>query len=332
MTQRQAPALAPVRAALLRGRRGSRRPLSAAARARGSTPVIGAAARRRARRGGRAGSGGGAAGTRPRVAAAERSRGRGEARTACCSAQRDAYDELRARVRDAVARPAQLIPATAGCSTGSPRMARRAAGPAQCSPSRRTAACWRGPPGVVVDCSLARLADRAVQALGAERAGAVDTMTQPGRAPSPRRPGERARWSRCAGLAGVAMYDIIELGERRLPGEAVAIRGDADDRAGLRVHRRPRPGRRRPAPAASRCPPGSARTCSAASSTGCCARWPARPPGWSPATVQADRGRPGLRLHARGGDGRGRGRRASCLGSVADAGRRRLPGAGAARA
>ena len=29
-----------------------------------------------------------------------------------------------------------------------------------------------------------------------------------------------------AGLAGVAMYDIIELGERRLPGEAVAIRGD----------------------------------------------------------------------------------------------------------
>ena len=28
------------------------------------------------------------------------------------------------------------------------------------------------------------------------------------------------------GLAGVAMYDIIELGEHRLPGEAVAIRGD----------------------------------------------------------------------------------------------------------
>ena len=28
------------------------------------------------------------------------------------------------------------------------------------------------------------------------------------------------------GLAAVAMYDIIELGQRRLPGEAVAIRGD----------------------------------------------------------------------------------------------------------
>jgi V/A-type H+/Na+-transporting ATPase subunit A len=29
-----------------------------------------------------------------------------------------------------------------------------------------------------------------------------------------------------AGLTGVAMYDIVELGERRLPGEAVGIRGD----------------------------------------------------------------------------------------------------------
>ena len=28
------------------------------------------------------------------------------------------------------------------------------------------------------------------------------------------------------GLASVAMSDVIELGERRLPGEAVAIRGD----------------------------------------------------------------------------------------------------------
>ena len=57
-----------------------------------------------------------------------------------------------------------------------------------------------------------------------------------------------------------------------------------DHRAGVRVHRRPGARAARPGPRGDRCRPGSGPHCSAASSTGCCARSPGRPPGWSPAT------------------------------------------------
>ena len=85
------------------------------------------------------------------------------------------------------------------------------------------------------------------------------------------------------GLAGVAMHDVIELGEHRLPGEVTAIRGDVATVQAYEYTGGLAPGH--PAGrAASRCRPGWARTCSAASSTACSARSAGHRPGWNPAT------------------------------------------------
>ena len=99
------------------------------------------------------------------LASAERGRGRREARSVLLSAQREALDELRGQVRAAV-----------GGLRGEPgypqllrrltRMAWVAAGPdaaVTVSPDGGVVA-WSG--GVVVDCSLPRLADLVVAALG----------------------------------------------------------------------------------------------------------------------------------------------------------------------
>ena len=65
------------------------------------------------------------------------------------------------------------------------------------------------------------------------RAGDTAVSEQAARAAQEARKAQVARVARVngplvevTGLAGVAMYDIVELGARRLPGEAVAIRGD----------------------------------------------------------------------------------------------------------
>ena len=73
------------------------------------------------------------------------------------------------------------------------------------------------------------------------------------------------------GLAGATMSDVVELGERRLPGEVVAIRGDVTTVQAYEYTGGLAPGE--PAgPWARHCRPGSARTCSAASSTAYCGR------------------------------------------------------------
>ena len=75
-------------------------------------------------------------------------------------------------------------------------------------------------PGVLVDCSLARLADLASRR-STERCESCGHRDYGG----PRGPGQ-GPLVEVAGLTGVAMSDVVELGDRGLPGEAVAIRGD----------------------------------------------------------------------------------------------------------
>lgn len=100
----------------------------------------------------------------PRTAA-ELRRARDTARSAVLGAQRQARDDLRRQVRAAVAG----LPGQPGYDRLLERlsgMARRAAGPAaRLTPAPDGGVVARAP-GVVVDCSLGRLADRALAELG----------------------------------------------------------------------------------------------------------------------------------------------------------------------
>jgi len=100
------------------------------------------------------------------LAAAELSRGRAAAAAALLRARSQAYDELRRQVRDDVgALPAEPgYDRIAGQLT---RLAGLAAGPGAVVTPVPAGGCVARAPGVVVDCSLARLADLAVEALGA---------------------------------------------------------------------------------------------------------------------------------------------------------------------
>jgi len=99
------------------------------------------------------------------LTAAELREARGRARSAVLTAQRAACDELRRLVRDGVA----ALPGQPGYDqllNGITRRARHAAGPrAELTAALDGGVVARGP-GVVVDCSLARLADLAVAELG----------------------------------------------------------------------------------------------------------------------------------------------------------------------
>lgn len=98
-------------------------------------------------------------------AAAERSRGRTEARSVLLTAQHAALGELRSQVRAAVA-GLRGDPGYSQLLGRLTTMARRAAGPdaaVEASPDGGVIARSRG---VVVDCTLPRLADLAVAALG----------------------------------------------------------------------------------------------------------------------------------------------------------------------
>ena len=101
------------------------------------------------------------------LASAELSRSHSEARSALLHAQREAGEELRRRVRDAVgALPAE--PGYAQLAEQLTRMVRLAAGPdAKLTPGPGGGVIARAP-GVIVDCSLTRLADLAVDSLGAD--------------------------------------------------------------------------------------------------------------------------------------------------------------------
>ena len=99
------------------------------------------------------------------LAAAERSRGRTEARSVLLTAQRAALGELRSQVRAAVT-GLRGEPGYGKLLDRLTTMARRAAGPdaaVETSPDGGVIARSRG---VVVDCTLPRLADLAVAALG----------------------------------------------------------------------------------------------------------------------------------------------------------------------
>jgi len=100
-------------------------------------------------------------------AAAVRRRAQSDARSAVLGAQREAYDELRAQVRAAVdglrGKPGydQLLDALA-------RMARLEAGPGGTVTASADGGVVARSPGVLVDCSLPRLADLAIEALDGE--------------------------------------------------------------------------------------------------------------------------------------------------------------------
>jgi vacuolar-type H+-ATPase subunit E/Vma4 len=101
------------------------------------------------------------------LAEAELSQARGRARSALLRVQRDAFDELRSLVRAGVAG----LPRQAGYDRVAARIARiaaLAAGPGATVTSVPAGGVVARSAGVVVDCSLQRLADRAVQALGAD--------------------------------------------------------------------------------------------------------------------------------------------------------------------
>jgi vacuolar-type H+-ATPase subunit E/Vma4 len=100
-------------------------------------------------------------------AAAVRRQARNEARSALLGAQREAYDELRARVRAAMhglrGEPGydELLRALA-------RMVQLEAGSGATVTVSDDGGVVARAPGVLVDCSLPRLADLAVEALNAE--------------------------------------------------------------------------------------------------------------------------------------------------------------------
>jgi vacuolar-type H+-ATPase subunit E/Vma4 len=100
-------------------------------------------------------------------AAAVRRRAQSDARAAVLAAQREAYDELRAQVHAAVdglrGGPGydQLLGALA-------QMARLEAGPGMTVTASEDGGVVAHAPGVLVDCSLPRLADLAVEALDGE--------------------------------------------------------------------------------------------------------------------------------------------------------------------
>ena len=206
------------------------RPTRRRRRRRAAAARAGARPRRRAIAG--AGPGRTASATPP--ARARRARARPTARPArrCCarpagglrraarrSRGRGAWRCARTRLPGAAARPARgRTPSWA---------------PAQPSASTPDGGVVAEAPGRRID--AARLAGARPTAQLDRAVGAVRRPRALGHAWS----GSTARWSRSTGSAGVAMSELVALGERRLPGEVVAIRGHRRHRAGLRVHRRP---------------------------------------------------------------------------------------------
>lgn len=157
-----AAALEPVRQRLRRDAEDQAARLRAAAREQAADIV--AHAHRDARTA-LAGAQSAAAAKAAPLTAAELRRARDAARSAVLTAQRAARDELRSRVRDGVA-ALTAQPGYDRLLREITRRARQAAGPgAELTPAPDGGVIARAP-GVVVDCSLARLADLAVAELG----------------------------------------------------------------------------------------------------------------------------------------------------------------------
>lgn len=122
------------------------------------------------------------------LAAAVRNQRRRDVRATVLAAQREAYQELRERVRAAVS-ALREEPGYDVLLERLRRSARQAAGPAATLTEDPAGGVVARGPGVVVDCSLPRLADAAVEALGAE----TDWLWTPGRRRSPGRQASRTR-------------------------------------------------------------------------------------------------------------------------------------------
>jgi vacuolar-type H+-ATPase subunit E/Vma4 len=155
-------ALAPVRATLLRRAREQAAGITAEARrqaagARDQAHRDAARQVAQAREAGRAQAG--------PLAAALRAHGRREGRAPLLSAQREVYEELRRRVRASVA----SLRDGPGYDLLLERLrhdAAQAAGPGAVLTEAPAGGIIARAPGMVVDCSLPRLADAAVEALG----------------------------------------------------------------------------------------------------------------------------------------------------------------------
>ncbi len=156
-------ALEPVRAALIR--RADERAHDLLARADDAAQTLVAAARRDADAEIARARADGAAQARP-VAAAELSRSRRAARSVALSADLRTHDEVAGRIMAAV-RGLRDEPGYAELRDRLAAMAVRAAGPGAQVTEHPAGGVMARAGGVVVDCSLPRLADRAIAALGA---------------------------------------------------------------------------------------------------------------------------------------------------------------------
>jgi vacuolar-type H+-ATPase subunit E/Vma4 len=162
MTMAQDAALAPVRAYMLR--RAQDQADDMLTRARHEAEAITSAARDSAEA---AVSQARAAGRREAaaLAEAERARGRAEARAALLAARQEALNDLRARVSAEIA-ALRAEPGYDRLLDGLTRAARAAAGPDALLAFPPDGGVIARSPTAVVDCSLPRLAELAVQALG----------------------------------------------------------------------------------------------------------------------------------------------------------------------
>ena len=133
------------------------------------------------------------------VAAAELSRSRRAARSVALGASLAAHDEIAGRIRAAIL-GLRDEPGYPELRDRLASAARQAAGPQAEVSEHPAGGVVARAGGVVVDCSLPRLADRAVAALGPRIAAAVRVMSA-GRHRPPAAagsPGSAARSSRCA--------------------------------------------------------------------------------------------------------------------------------------
>jgi vacuolar-type H+-ATPase subunit E/Vma4 len=164
MTAAAVDALAPARARMLHDAADQAARILADAR-READGIV-AHARREAERNVSLARAAGRAQAVPQAAAARR-QARGDARSAVLGAQREAYDELRARVRAAVD-DVRGEPGYDRLLEALTRMARLEAGPGATVTASEVGGVVARSPGVLVDCSLPRLAELAVEALAGE--------------------------------------------------------------------------------------------------------------------------------------------------------------------
>jgi len=164
MTAAAVDALAPARARMLHGAADQAARILADAR-READGIV-ARARREAEQSVSLARAAGHARAVPQAAAARR-HARSDARSAVLGAQREAYDQLCARVRAAVD-GLRGEPGYDRLLETLTQMARLEAGPGATVTASEAGGVVARSPGVLVDCSLSRLADLAVEALAGE--------------------------------------------------------------------------------------------------------------------------------------------------------------------